>query len=113
MAGFFQTMVIMLLSCSLILFSNSSVAQCPNDNNFVAAGGSPPCGVEQTTTIGAGTFATFNVVSGASYNFNTCGTYLLSGSTFNTQLSGYNGAGPSVFFDNDNNIQGLRSLHVE
>ncbi|MDX2003030.1 MAG: gliding motility-associated C-terminal domain-containing protein [Chitinophagales bacterium] len=89
--------VLILLS----LFSPSVLwAQCGNDNVQSAAVSSIPCGTFDQVAIGPGTYATFPVVAGATYEFNACGSYN-NNNSLDTRLTGFNGASSTVEFFND------------
>jgi len=88
-----MTMFLMLI----ILLPEAAFNQCPNDNNFHVSLPAPPCGTNNMVNIGAGTYAEVPVIIGASYTFGTCG------SSFDTQLTGYEAGQSSSFFFNDDN----------
>jgi gliding motility-associated-like protein len=84
---------------SVTLLSCDPVGSCPVglDVDVNAAALNISCSRQQTP-IGSGTFRRFNVVNGATYEFETCA----SPAAQNTQLTGYNSGGTAVFFNDDN-----------
>lgn len=86
---------------ALVWLPLSSKAQCPNDNSFDQAVSSIPCGTPSTVTVGAGRYVTFPVVANATYVFSTCNSTGVTGSSFDTELTGYNASGGTFLFFND------------
>lgn len=71
-------------------------AQCTKSAFQTSNVGAPPCGGNYAqTNVGSGAYISMSVVAGAQYCISTCG------STWNTQLTGFNG-NTAVFFNNDN-----------
>jgi hypothetical protein len=91
----------LLIALCLLLAETPALAQCPNNNAVLATVANIPCGADGVISIGAGTAATFPVVANATYIFRTCGSTPLTGTTFNTQLTGYDGIGSLAFYNDD------------
>lgn len=72
---------------------------CPNDNNFANSFPAPACAPGSTVGVGAGTYVEFQVITGASYTFSTCGT----NGSWDPQITGYQGSGVSPLFAADDN----------
>jgi gliding motility-associated-like protein len=92
---------LLFLTVFVTYFLNYEVnAQCSlasiNNNEPATGQGprTPSCDVNNSVLLGPGTSTLFTVSSGAQYVFETCG------SSFDTELTGYNG-GTAVFFNDD------------
>ncbi|MES2622743.1 MAG: gliding motility-associated C-terminal domain-containing protein [Bacteroidota bacterium] len=92
---------LILLSIRFLVAPNTAFGQCANDNNLTAIVNGFTCNADATVAAGAGTYVTFPVFTGAVYSFRTCGTYVASGNTFDTQLTGYDNSGGALAFYND------------
>ncbi len=80
-----------LLSCPVVTGPCPLSAHLEGGTNLV-----PPCGTQNQTQQGSGTYSSYSVVNGAQYEFETCA------SPFNTQLTGYNPSNTVVFYNDDN-----------
>ena len=80
------------------LISCNPVASCPIGLQVDATTSNIICSSSQIS-IGSGTFKRFNVVSGATYEFQTCNSIA---PVTNTQLTGYDSGGTPIFFNDDN-----------
>ncbi len=95
MKKIYYSLTVLIISL-LTLNSFETQAQCAKSIFQAANLGTPPCGgAYAQTSVGSGEFVSMSVVAGAQYCISTCG------STWNTQLTGFNG-NSAVFF-NDNN----------
>jgi len=79
-----------------LFMAGTTHGQCPMSSFQTSNVGTPPCGSFGQVMMGSGTFSSFSVDSGISYTFSTCG------STFDTEISGYQSGGGNVFYNNDN-----------
>jgi hypothetical protein len=74
--------------------------QCTYNGQQERAGALTPGCAAASTTVGSGAFQRFSITSGVWYSFNTCG------STYDTQMGGYNSSGTYVGPYNDDDGSG-------
>ncbi|MCF8277059.1 MAG: SprB repeat-containing protein, partial [Flavobacteriales bacterium] len=80
----------------LLVFSEQALAQCGNNNTFLADLTPTSCpGSATNTCVQGGQYVTVDVVAGNTYTFSTCGD-----TDFDTQITLYNG-GTSVGYNDD------------
>jgi len=70
--------------------------QCANNSNFSVNGGAPPCGEYDTVQVVLGEWAQFDVVTGAEYEFGTCGM-----TSIDTEITAFEGNNAVNVFHND------------
>lgn len=88
--------VLLVFSVVFTVYSFNVSAQCPKPaDQEGASGATPACGTFNNSQQGPGTFSTYNIVNGATYEFQTCGT-----TSWDTYLTAYNG-NTSVQFNDD------------
>lgn len=96
--------IVRLLLCLLLItvfitipqFSNAQCGLTGFTEPAVNPNLNPPCGTFSSISVGPGTQSSFQVLNGASYTFSTCN------SSFNTEITGRNGANTQQFYNNDN-----------